>query len=154
NHLRSRLETFPVGKTRYNALSAPAIRGVAKSLSRLIDATLPRWGAPRPPDIAANAEGNIRDIATLGRRTNAAFHSFRPFIHDIHFVFRAAQTGALFAGLSGDDRALLPWDPETIEWREYWLDLHMPGLKRWVFPSLEEEFRPKPKSVYTYKDLL
>src|SRR5262249_48887033 len=35
NHLRSRLETIPVGKTRYTALSAPAIRGVAASLSRL-----------------------------------------------------------------------------------------------------------------------
>ena len=154
NHLRARLEAVPTSKARYNALSAPAVRGVAASLSRLIDATLPRWGAPRLAELAAVAKDKLRDIETLAARTDDAFQLFMPFVHDNHYVFRADQTRALFASMTDEDRALLPWDPETIEWRQYWLELHMPGLKRWVFPSLEEEFRPKPRSVYTYKDLL
>src|SRR5262249_8122467 len=31
---------------------------------------------------------------------------------------------------------------------------HLPGLKQWVFPDLEEQFHPKLKPTYTYKDLL
>lgn len=27
--------------------------------------------------------------------------------------------------------------PETIDWRGYWLDVHMPGLRRWAFPLIE-----------------
>src|SRR5207244_8210353 len=32
----------------------------------------------------------------------------------------------------------LPGSPETIAGREYWLDVHCPGLERCVFPKLEE----------------
>ncbi|HYT49053.1 MAG TPA: AMP-binding protein, partial [Pyrinomonadaceae bacterium] len=30
----------------------------------------------------------------------------------------------------------------------------MPGLKKWVLPTLEEDMRAQPKRVYTYRDLL
>src|SRR2546428_9123614 len=32
--------------------------------------------------------------------------------------------------------------------------MHMPGLKKWVRPTLEEDMRAQPKRVYTYRDLL
>jgi long-chain acyl-CoA synthetase len=32
--------------------------------------------------------------------------------------------------------------------------VHLRGLEKWVFPSLEEEFKAKPRTVYTYRDLL
>src|SRR5205809_7610825 len=31
---------------------------------------------------------------------------------------------------------------------------HMPGLKKWVLPTLEEDMRAQPKRIYTYRDLL
>jgi long-chain acyl-CoA synthetase len=34
------------------------------------------------------------------------------------------------------------------------MNIHFPGLKKWVFPTLEEELRAKPKRVYTYRDLV
>ena len=77
-----------------------------------------------------------------------------PFLHDRKYVFRADRTRALFGRLSAADQQALIWDPETINWRHYWLDVHMPGLEKWVFPSLEEEFQAKPRTFYTYKDLL
>jgi long-chain acyl-CoA synthetase len=27
--------------------------------------------------------------------------------------------------------------PESFDWRRYWLDIHMPGLRRWAFPLIE-----------------
>src|SRR5437763_12527598 len=30
----------------------------------------------------------------------------------------------------------------------------MPGLKKWVLPTLEEDMRVKPKRIYTYRDVL
>src|SRR5262249_42617645 len=56
--------------------------------------------------------------------------------------------------LTEEDRLGLPWEPEQLNWRTYWLDTHMRGLEKWVFPSLEEEFAARPKSVYTYRDLI
>src|SRR6266571_2718214 len=43
---------------------------------------------------------------------------------------------------------------EAFEWYDYWLNIHMPGLKKWVLPTLEEDLRAQPKRVYTYRDLL
>jgi long-chain acyl-CoA synthetase len=154
NALRSRLEAVPTAKWRYDALSAPALKGVAQTMTRVIDAAVPRWGAPRLAGIASDLKVKLADVQELAGRTDDAFQLFMPFIHDNHYVFRADNTRALFASMSEADRQALPWDPETIEWRSYWLDLHLPGLKKWVFPSLDEEFRKKPRSVYTYKDLL
>jgi hypothetical protein len=36
------------------------------------------------------------------------------------------------------------FEPEKIEWRHYWLDIHMPGLRRWCFPQYEN----KDKEIY------
>ena len=46
------------------------------------------------------------------------------------------------------------WSPEKIDWYDYWLNIHLPGLAKWVFPTLEEDMRAQPKRVYTYRDLL
>ena len=34
------------------------------------------------------------------------------------------------------------------------LGVHIPGLEKWIFPSLDEEFQARAKAVYTYRDLL
>ena len=76
-----------------------------------------------------------------------------PFIYEREYVFRCDNIRALYARLTPHDRALLRWDPDDISWRQYWLDVHMRGLEKWIFPNLEEEFKARPKSVYTYRDL-
>src|SRR3977135_4350300 len=34
------------------------------------------------------------------------------------------------------------------------MNIHLPGLKKWVFPTLEEDMRAQPKRIYTYRDLI
>ena len=52
------------------------------------------------------------------------------------------------------NRSLLTWNPEKFDWYDYWLNIHLPGLTKWVFPTLEDEMRAQPKRIYTYRDLL
>jgi long-chain acyl-CoA synthetase len=154
NWLRSRLETVPRSKRWYNSVSAPAVKGIAQTAARLIDTATPRWGAPRVRELADDLKGKLAEVERVAGRVDDAFQLFMPFIHDNHIVFRSDHTRALFGSLAPADRERLPWDPEAIEWRDYWLRVHMPGLKKWVFPDLEEEFQPKLRPTYTYKDLL
>jgi long-chain acyl-CoA synthetase len=121
---------------------------------KLIDDKTPRWGAPRLSGIAEHMKTRLDQVATLARQTNDLFQLFMPFIYEREYVFRCDHIRALHSRLTPADRALLPWHPETIEWRNYWLDVHMRGLEKWIFPNLEEEFKARPKSVYTYRDLL
>ena len=48
----------------------------------------------------------------------------------------------------------MPWSPETIDWYDYFMNIHFPALQKWVLPELDETYAPKPKSVYAYRDLL
>jgi hypothetical protein len=29
------------------------------------------------------------------------------------------------------------YEPRNLDWRRYWIDQHVPGLRRWSFPLLE-----------------
>jgi long-chain acyl-CoA synthetase len=154
NQLLARMEPIPVSKERYQRGSAPLWKSVSKNLATLIDDVTPRWGAPRLQGIAERAKERLSQIASLASQTDDLFQLFMPFIYDRRYIFRCDHTRALFARLTPQDKQALPWDPESIDWRQYWLDIHMKGLETWVFPSLEEEFAARPRSVYTYKDLL
>src|SRR6059058_3030832 len=79
---------------------------------------------------------------------------FEPFTYENAYIFRCDNVRALFDRMNEDERQLLTWNPEQIDWYTYWLNVHMPGLKKWVLPTLEEDMRVKPKRVYTYRDLL
>jgi long-chain acyl-CoA synthetase len=79
---------------------------------------------------------------------------FRPFTVENAYVFRSDNVRTLFNRIREDEQSLLTWNPEKFDWYHYWLNIHLPGLTKWVFPTLEDEMRAQPKRVYTYRDLL
>ena len=155
NEIRSRMESIPVSKQRYRSASLPLVRAVAEGVSGFIGEKLPEmWGVPRITALGERAKQRLDDMAQLSRQGDAVFDLFMPFTHDNMPIFRCDHTRALFARLSPHDRTVLRWVPETINWREYFMNVHIPGLEKWIFPSLDEEFSARPKAVYTYRDLL
>jgi len=79
---------------------------------------------------------------------------FRPFIFENSYVLRADNIRALRDRMPADDRALLTWGPEDVDIYDYWMNIHFPGLERWVLPELDETYAARPKQVYSYHDLL
>ncbi len=154
NRALARLEPVAVSRARFNGTSAPLWKAAVDKLTGLIDEHTPRWGAPRISAMAEHAKDRLAVVGNLAKQTDELFQLFMPFIYERKYVFRCDNIRRLHARLTPVDRQLLHWDPDQIEWRDYWLDVHMPALEKWIFPNLEEEFAAKPRSVYTYKDLL
>jgi long-chain acyl-CoA synthetase len=154
NRLRARLEAVPSTKRAYETLSAPAWRALSGKALDVLDQVTPSWGAPRVQGIVARARQKIEDVNQLTKQASDLFELFMPFIHDNHYVFRSDNVRELFASMTPEDRQKLVWNPETIQWRDYWMNVHLPALKKWIFPDLEEEFKPKARAVYQYKNLL
>ncbi|HZS41873.1 MAG TPA: AMP-binding protein, partial [Polyangia bacterium] len=154
NRALARLEPVAVSRDRFNETSAPLWKSLADGVSTWIDERTPKWGAPRLAGFAEHAKNRLQQISTLAGQTNDLFQLFMPFIYERKYEFRCDHVRALHARLAPHDQQALPWDPETIDWRNWWLEVHMKGLEKWIFPDLEEEFRAKPRSVYTYRDLL
>ncbi|HUH03202.1 MAG TPA: AMP-binding protein, partial [Kofleriaceae bacterium] len=154
NRLRARLEAFPVEYDEFNRSSAPRLKRVAEGITKLLDERVPRWGAPRLQAMAERARDELAKVSDFAGQVVDLVEMFKPFNFDHQIVFRSDQVKALHQRLTPRDREALPWDPETIDWREYWIESHFKGLLEWVFPVLDDEFGPKPRSVYTYKDLI
>ena len=153
NKLKARLEAFPVTEKTFSSRSAPLFNRLAKSASKKIDENLPKWGAPRLQAWAERTQEELGKLTEFTDRVVDLIDLFKPFTTDHDIRYRADHVFALYNKCEDADKAKLPWTPEKINWRDYWLDTHFEGLKKYVFPVLDDEFGVKPRSVYTYKEL-
>ena len=67
---------------------------------------------------------------------------YLPFMYEGFYVFESRAIGRTPA-LEPEFR----YEPEAIDWRKYWIEVHIPGLRRWAFPLIEgkrpERYRPR-----------
>lgn len=152
--LRARLEPTPVSYEHFDRWSAPMFKRIADKLIATIDNRLPTWGTPRLEAFAERARDELVKVSTFTGQVAELVDLFKPFTTDFDISFRCDNMRALWARVTPADQARLLWAPHLVDWRKYWLDTHFPGLQKWTFDKLDEEFGAKPKSVYTYKELI
>ena len=149
------LEPYPVSGAFYRATSAPLFRSLAQGARKLIAGSGNQaWGAPKTSALLKRADQALAGIDRQLQQLDMTWELFMPFVAGERFIFQCNHTRALWAQLSEADRAKIPWDPEAIDWRLYWLDVHMAGLEQWVFPGLEEERDKLKREIPQPKDLL
>jgi hypothetical protein len=122
--IRMQFDTIPVSKSRYEIFSVPAQRAVVQGINRAASALQMK----RPP--LARQE---RDLA----RVEKLIELYEPFILHNEQVFDADNVQLLSASLPEDERAAFRYDPSSIDWWEYWINIHIPALRRWVYPLIE-----------------
>ena len=154
NQIAGRMEPRPVTVSKFENTSVPMFNSAAKKASSLLDRVRPRWGGGRVGEVIDKVKTSVERVEEFTRETSEAFDMFRPFTVENAYVFRSDNVRALFNRISEDERNLITWNPEMFDWYDYWLNIHLPGLTKWVFPTLEDEMRAQPKRVYTYRDLL
>jgi long-chain acyl-CoA synthetase len=153
NELRSRNEAKSTSKLRFDTLSTPMIAKGAKWLAGFIDEQKPTWGAPKVSAMLEHAKEQLEEVVDDAGRLNMIVDIFLPFIWNNRFVFRCDNTRSLYVDMPAHDRAKINWNPEAIDWRQYFLEVHIPGLAKWVFPGLDEETE-KRKVLPAYRDLI
>lgn len=157
NELLSKIEPAGVGATTFKLLSSPGIKLLARETKKAIEQHRPKWGMPTVDALLTRATEALDEIEYQEAKVEKITDLFLPFVWQNHYVFRCDNTRELFGDsgvLSEADKQKLSWDTNGFEWRDYWLDIHLPGLEKWVFPGLEEERKKKVHNVRTYRDLL
>jgi long-chain acyl-CoA synthetase len=154
HEISARFEPFPVSPERFEKTSVPLMNKAAKKTSDLLDRAKPRWGGGRYEGVIKRIKQTVDTVQEQTREATEAFEMFLPFTVENAYVFRCDNVRALFNRIREDEQQLLTWNPEQFDWYDYWLNIHLPGLKKWVLPTLEEDMRAKPKRVYTYRDLV
>ncbi len=79
---------------------------------------------------------------------------YRPYIQELVYTFHASNIRALYASLEPVDAERHPFRPDLIDWRDYWINIHLPGLRRHIFPQLDLHARGRPKSLPRHRTLV
>jgi long-chain acyl-CoA synthetase len=154
NKLAGMVETQTVKQRTYELASAPMLNKIAKRADKLLDQASPRWGGGRIGNIVSDLQKSVADFERTTQETMDAFAMFKPFMIDNEYLYRSDNVRALYAAIREKEKSLLPWYPEKLDWYDYWLKVHFPGMRKWVLPTLEEELKIQEKRSHTYKDLL
>lgn len=153
NEVKSRIEPVAVSNTLFQSTSAPFFLRGAKKLKEVIDEVKPTWGAPSLTAFLEKTQDKLTDVEEQATSLTMLIDLFLPFIWENRFVYRCDNTRSLYENMAPEDRAKIPWDPDKLDWREYFLKVHLPGLEKWVFPGLEEETQRR-KVIHAHRDLL
>jgi len=122
--LRLRFDAIPVSKTRYNRMSAPAQKAIVKSIQRIMS-PLPLKKAP-----LVKTERNLERLEKL-------IELFEPFILLNEHDFAAENIEKLSYALVPEEKSIFGYDTRSLDWWEYWINIHIPALRRWTYPLIE-----------------
>jgi hypothetical protein len=122
--LKVKFETIPVSKQRYERLSIPMQKAVISGINRAAISLRMK----KPP--LARAE---RDLI----RAEKLIELYEPFILHNEHVFECENARLLSAALPPEERPLFNFTPELVDWWDYWINVHIPALRRWCYPLME-----------------
>ncbi len=122
--LRSRFDAIPVSKARYEKLSAPAQKAIVQTINRSVES----FPFVRPP--LARRERELERVIKL-------IALFEPFILHNDHVFEAENVERLNEALPHNERAAFSYNARSIDWWEYWINVHIPALRKWCYPLIE-----------------
>jgi long-chain acyl-CoA synthetase len=78
---------------------------------------------------------------------------YRPYIQELVYTYHGKHIRELYRSLEPADAAAHPYHPEKIDWADYWVNIHMPGLRRHIFPQLELHTRTRARRLPRHKTL-
>jgi len=122
--LRLHFDTIPVSKQRYQRLSAPAQRTMVRTIQKIM-APLPLKKTP-----LARTERSLERLEKL-------IVLFEPFILNNEHDFVAGNVEKLNRLLAEEERETFGYDSRLLDWWEYWINIHIPALRRWTYPLIE-----------------
>jgi alcohol-forming fatty acyl-CoA reductase len=122
--LRLRFDAIPVSKERYRRMSAPAQRAIVQSIQKIMS-PLPLRKTP-----LARTERSLERVEKL-------VELFEPFILLNEHDFAADNIEKLSYALVPEEKKNFGYDTLSIDWWEYWINIHIPALRKWTYPLIE-----------------
>ena len=94
-----------------------------------------------PGASAAGARATeLRRLSLQSSFREDVLEQYLPFVLENRYVFEAHNIRAACAELAEEDRRKLPWDPEGIDWPQYWRNNQIEGVLKWVQPDPVREW--------------
>ena len=86
--------------------------------------------APLPLKKLAKAERSLERVEKL-------VELFEPFILQNEHDFVADNVEKLSWALVDEEKQDFGYDTRSIDWWDYWINIHIPALRKWTYPLIE-----------------
>ncbi len=153
SYVQAHFEGALLDEPTFRKLGPMAIGRASKGLSKLLKGVGVGPAAP----ILSPLSKAVASFGSQQEKVGGVLGQFIPFVCQYHYIFRCDNTRAANLRLSEEERALVMWRPETIDWRQWFMEVHIPGLEAHVFPLIDERVRkerPAPRHHETLTELL
>jgi long-chain acyl-CoA synthetase len=77
---------------------------------------------------------SLRDTRRQIRQQEVTLDKFLPFMFHNSFIFETRNIRRTAGMLTSEDLKRIKWDPETIDWADYWVNIHTKGIEKWIRP--------------------
>ena len=77
---------------------------------------------------------SLRDTRRQIRAQEITLDKFLPFMFHNSFIFETRNIREAASMLTNEDLKRLRWDPEWIDWADYWVNIHTKGIEKWIRP--------------------
>jgi long-chain acyl-CoA synthetase len=142
----------PLSTETYYKWGPRKLGSVAKRASGFLDRVSQELKAMRP--VVEPTARALEGFSQVSEGTANVLDQFVPFMATHSYRYVCAHTRAAYGRLESDEKALLKWTPEDIDWREYILEIHIPGIDENVVPLIEEKMRREKKPLRRHDDLV
>ena len=147
--LQARYESALLTRQEYDAFGPHKLAAGARALSGLAE----KAAVGPLSRLFGSAKSGLDAFGKQQERIARVMDTFLPFVTEYHYVFSAAAVRRAQARLTEADRSRIPWYPEALDWRAWFLDVHVPALERHVFPEMEARLKRKPKAPRAHETL-
>ncbi|HET9219995.1 MAG TPA: SDR family oxidoreductase [Terriglobia bacterium] len=77
---------------------------------------------------------SLRDTRRQIRAQEITLDKFLPFMFHNSFIFETRNIRETAKMLTNEDLKRVRWNPESIDWADYWVNIHTKGIERWIRP--------------------
>lgn len=152
-YLNAHFEGAMLSEEQYHSYGPKRVAQAATGLGKLLRKVAVGPTAPVLKPAARALEG----FGTQQAKVANVLGAFLPFVAEYDYTFRTDNTRAAFARLSAEEQDIINFRPESLDWRHYFMDVHIAGLEKWVFGNIDEKLkkeRPAPQRHETLCHLL
>ncbi|HJU29500.1 MAG TPA: AMP-binding protein, partial [Candidatus Binataceae bacterium] len=103
---------------------------------------------------ARKFEHQVEKFADNAELARSLVEVYRPYIQELVYTFHGRNIRELYRALTPADARRHPFRPDLIDWRDYWINIHLPGLRRHIFPQLDLHTRARPRARLRHKTLI
>jgi long-chain acyl-CoA synthetase len=105
------------------------------SLRERFGSKLTRWAQKAGKELgtASRTLGQVEEMLEL----------YQPFVHDHDPRLVTERVRGWTDALDEREREALGFDTTSIDWRDYWMNVQIPGLDKWSLPALRGERAPE-----------